>query len=74
MQKRLTKNEKWALLPIIWALAWPTMLEQALGTAVQYVDQAMVGRLGAAATAAVGVTTTVSWMNLSESSSILWRN
>ena len=62
MQKRLTKNEKWALLPIIWALAWPTMLEQALGTAVQYVDQAMVGRLGAAATAAVGVTTTVSWM------------
>ena len=62
MRKRLTKNKKWVLLPIIWALAWPTMLEQALGTAVQYVDQAMVGRLGATATAAVGVTTTVSWM------------
>jgi len=51
-----------SLLPVIWALAWPTMLEQALGTAVQYVDAAMVGRLGAEATAAVGVTTTVNWM------------
>lgn len=30
--------------------------------AAQYVDSAMVGRLGAAATAAVGVTTTISWL------------
>lgn len=50
---------------LIWtvlALAWPTMLEQWLSVAAQYVDSAMVGRLGAAATAAVGTTSTVSWM------------
>ena len=50
------------MLPVIFALAWPTMLEQAMSTAVQYVDAAMVGRLGAEATAAVGVTTTINWM------------
>ena len=59
--KRL-QGEKWALLGMIWALAWPTMLEQLMSTAVQYVDAAMVGRLGAQATAAVGATTTVSWL------------
>ena len=53
---------KWAMLPLIWALAWPTMLEQLLQTAVQYIDAAMVGRLGAEATAAVGVTSTISWL------------
>ncbi|MBR3779386.1 MAG: MATE family efflux transporter [Clostridia bacterium] len=50
------------MLPIILALAWPTMLEQLLQTAVQYVDTAMVGSLGTAATAAVGATTTVNWL------------
>ena len=33
-----------------------------LQVAAQYVDAAMVGRLGAAATAAVGATTTINWM------------
>lgn len=61
MKKRF-ESGKWAMLPVILALAWPTMLEQAMNTAVQYVDAAMVGRLGAAATAAVGVTTTINWM------------
>lgn len=56
------RSGKWAMLPVIFSLAWPTMLEQAMNTAVQYVDAAMVGRLGAAATAAVGVTTTINWM------------
>ena len=51
-----------SLLPIILALAWPTMLEQLLQTAVQYIDTAMVGSLGTAATAAVGSTTTVNWL------------
>lgn len=62
MNKKRFSTGKWAMLPVIFALAWPTMLEQAMSTAVQYVDAAMVGRLGAAATAAVGVTTTVNWM------------
>ena len=46
----------------ILALAWPTMLEQLLQTAVQYIDTAMVGSLGTQATAAVGATTTVNWL------------
>lgn len=50
------------ILITIIMLAWPTMLEQILQVAVQYIDSAMVGRLGAYATAAVGATTTVSWL------------
>lgn len=52
-------------LPEIFTLAWPTMLEEMLGTAVQYIDTAMVGSLGTKATAAVGSTSTVSWLFLS---------
>ena len=50
------------MLPTIFALAWPTMLEQLLQTAVQYIDTAMVGSLGTQATAAVGATSTVNWL------------
>ena len=46
----------------ILSLAWPTMLEQLMQTAVQYIDIAMVGSLGTAATAAVGATSTVNWL------------
>lgn len=52
----------WEMLPTIFALAWPTMLEQLLQTAVQYIDTAMVGSLGTQATAAVGATSTVNWL------------
>jgi len=51
-----------AALKTIILLAWPTILEQILQTAVQYVDSAMVGRLGPAASAAVGSTTTINWL------------
>ena len=50
------------MLPVIVTLAWPTMLEQLMQTAVQYVDTAMVGSMGTQATAAVGSTTTVNWL------------
>ena len=50
------------MVGIILALAWPTMLEELLLTAVQYIDTAMVGVLGTQATAAVGATTTVNWL------------
>lgn len=50
------------MISLIMGLAWPTMLEQAMMTAVQYIDTAMVGTLGTYATAAVGSTTTVSWL------------
>lgn len=52
----------WEMLPAIFALAGPTMLEQLMHTAVQYVDTAMVGSLGTQATAAVGATSTVNWL------------
>ena len=56
-----TKNKS-NMLFIILALAWPTVLEHLMQTAVQYIDVAMVGSLGTDATAAVGATTTVSWL------------
>jgi len=43
---------------LIFALAWPVMIEQLLTFMVQYVDTAMVGSLGAHATAAVSLCAT----------------
>ena len=62
MQTQLNKKFKWSMLPVIFTLAWPTMLEQLMQTAVQYIDTAMVGSLGTEATAAVGATSTVNWL------------
>ena len=56
------KGIDWGMVKVILALAWPTMLEQLMHTAVQYIDTAMVGSLGTYATAAVGATTTVNWL------------
>lgn len=61
MNRRESKWNKEMIL-VILTLAWPTMLEQAMQTAVQYIDTAMVGSLGTQATAAVGATSTVSWL------------
>lgn len=58
MKNRLDRK----MLSVIFALAWPTMLEELMQTAVQYIDTAMVGALGTQATAAVGATSTVSWL------------
>ena len=62
MRLQERKTLPWHMLPAIFTLAWPTMLEQLMQTAVQYVDTAMVGTLGTHATAAVGSTTTVNWL------------
>ena len=56
------KNIDRQTMRVILALAWPTMLEQLMQTAVQYIDTAMVGSLGTNAMAAVGATTTVGWL------------
>ena len=61
MRKRESKLNM-EMVGIILALAWPTMLEELLLTAVQYIDTAMVGALGTHATAAVGATTTMNWL------------
>ena len=62
MKRTLRPSLPWNMTPVILTLAWPTMLEQLLQTAVQYIDTAMVGSLGTQATAAVGATSTVSWL------------
>ncbi len=43
-------------------LAFPIVMEEILSTLLQYVDTAMVGQLGAKATSAVSLTTTVNWL------------
>lgn len=56
------KRFQWSMLGVIFSLAGPTIFEQFMQTAVQYIDTAMVGSLGTSATAAVGATTTVNWL------------
>ena len=53
---------EWSMVAAIFSLGWPTMLQELIQTAVQYIDTAMVGMLGTDATAAVGSTTTVNWL------------
>lgn len=60
--KKPTALSRRLLFFTVISLAWPTMLEMMLQTAVQYIDTAMVGSLGTAATAAVGSTVTVNWL------------
>lgn len=43
-------------------LAWPAIIQEAMNTVVTYVDTAMVGVLGANASAAVGLTGSVGWL------------
>lgn len=62
MHSKVWKRLDRKMIGIILALAWPTMLEQLMQTAVQYIDTAMVGSLGTQATAAVGATSTVNWL------------
>ena len=62
MTSKADHNESRTMIGVILSLAWPTMLEQMMQTAVQYIDTAMVGSLGTQATAAVGATSTVNWL------------
>lgn len=48
-------NENQSTFKVILLLAWPLFLEQVLSTLVSFVDTAMVGTLGAAATASVSI-------------------
>ena len=60
--KKRSLHLNFGMIGVIMSLAWPTMLEQLMQTAVQYIDTAMVGALGTDATAAVGATSTVNWL------------
>lgn len=46
----------------MWRLSWPAIIEQVLATMVSYVDTAMVGVLGAVATASVSVNAASIWL------------
>ena len=70
MKLRANHKNNWATVVIIITLAWPTIIEQAMQTAVQYIDTAMVGSLGTYATAAVRATTTVGWLIFSTISAL----
>ena len=62
MTEKKKKRLNLEMVSVIMTLAWPTMLEQLMQTAVQHIDTAMVGSLGTQATAAVGATSTVNWL------------
>lgn len=55
-------NTSSSRIRVMWRLSWPAILEQLLGTLVSYVDTAMVGVLGAAATAAVSINASPIWL------------
>uniref|UniRef100_UPI0040564976 MATE family efflux transporter n=1 Tax=Agathobacter sp. TaxID=2021311 RepID=UPI0040564976 len=62
MYKWLEKHLDKEMLAALVTLAWPTILEQLLSTIVQYIDTAMVGRLGAEATATISLSSTYTWL------------
>ncbi|MBQ3222575.1 MAG: MATE family efflux transporter [Clostridia bacterium] len=68
--ERIRKSESWKTVVLIMTLAWPTIVEQVMQTAVQYIDTAMVGAIGTEATAAVGATGTVGWLIISSFSAL----
>lgn len=49
-------------LKTIFLLSWPAIVQEGLNVVVTYVDTAMVGALGANASAAVGLTGSVGWL------------
>ena len=49
-------------LKIVILLSVPAILEQLVGTAMSYIDTAMVGSLGYKATAAIGVVASTTWL------------
>ena len=61
MQKT-NQETKLQIFKALVTLSIPTILEEMLATLLQYVDTAMVGQLGQNATAAVSVTTTITWL------------
>lgn len=61
-QNKILKRENSGLLKTLVFLAFPTVIEQILSTLLQYIDTAMVGRLGEQATASVSITTNVTWL------------
>lgn len=49
-------------LSVVWQLSVPAILAQLTSIMMQYIDTAMVGSLGAGASAAIGVVSTSTWL------------
>lgn len=63
MKKNISSEKnRGQLFKTLVFLSLPTVIEQILSTLLQYVDTAMVGRLGEQATASVSITTNVTWL------------
>ena len=60
------KNMNWSELrpevKQVWQLSLPAILTQITTIAMQYIDSAMVGALGAAASAAIGLVVAMTWL------------
>lgn len=55
-------NDLRAQLSRVWRLSVPAILTQITTVAMQYIDSAMVGNLGANASAAIGLVSTSTWL------------
>ncbi len=55
-------DESRSVTKTLFLLSWPTITEQVLLTFVNYVDTAMVGSLGAIATASVSINSSTIWL------------
>ncbi len=65
MLSKIQKGESLSLkerLRLVFTLAWPSIMAQLSTIAMQYIDAAMVGRLGADPSASVGLMATSLWM------------
>ena len=47
---------------VVLMLSIPSILEQIVVTAMEYIDAAMVGHIGAEATAAIGIVSSSTWL------------
>lgn len=47
---------------VVLALSVPSILQQMVVTAMEYIDAAMVGHIGAEATAAIGIVSSSTWL------------
>lgn len=60
--KPSSRQENKALFAQVWRLSLPAILTQITTIAMQYIDSAMVGALGANASAAIGLIASTTWL------------
>ena len=60
--KRIDWSELRPQISLVWRLSMPAILTQITTIAMQYIDSAMVGALGANASASIGLVSTSTWL------------